>query len=80
MDSLKDAKAYTHDAPPMAQVGINTFYVMAVDPKANQDDGFSICECVGIYVMVMLRKDGMFATVYDKSVKSYNTDFLKKRV
>lgn len=74
---LKDAKACTRDAALMAQVGINTIYVMAIDPKANHDDCFSIFNSVGIYVMVVLRKDGVFDMGYDDFVKSYITDFLK---
>lgn len=77
IDPLKDAKACTRDAALMAQVGINTIYVMAIDPKANHDDCFSIFNSVGIYVMVVLRKDGVFYTEYDDFVRSYNTDFLK---
>jgi hypothetical protein len=77
MDPLKDAKACTRDAALMAQVGINTIYVMAIDTKANHDDCFSIFNSVGIYVMVVLRRDGVFDTGYDDFVKSYNTDFLK---
>jgi hypothetical protein len=77
MDSLKDPKACTRDAALMAQTGINTIYVMAIDTKANHDDCFSIFNAVGIYVMVVLRRDGIFDTSYEDFSKSYTTDFLK---
>jgi hypothetical protein len=77
MDSLKDAKACTRDAALMAQVGINTIYVMAIDPKVNHDECFSIFNSVGIYVMVVLRKDGVLDTSYEDFTRSYTTDFLR---
>jgi hypothetical protein len=77
MDSLKDAKACTRDAALMAQAGINTIYVMAIDTNANHDDCFSIFNAVGIYVMVVLRKDGIFETTDEDFLKSYTTEFLK---
>lgn len=77
MDSLKDAKACTRDAALMAQTGINTIYVMAIDPKANHDECFSIFNSVGIYVMVMLRQDGVFDLNYKTFTDSYTTEFLK---
>jgi hypothetical protein len=77
MDSLKDAKACTRDAALMAQAGINTIYVMAIDTKADHDDCFSIFNAVGIYVMVVLRRDGIFETSLEDFSKSYTTDFLK---
>jgi hypothetical protein len=77
MDSLKDAKACTRDAALMAQAGINTIYVMAIDTKANHDDCFSIFNAVGIYVMVVLRRDGIFETSLEDFFKSYTTDFLR---
>jgi hypothetical protein len=77
MDSLKDAQACTRDAALMAQAGINTIYVMAIDTNANHDDCFSIFNAVGIYVMVVLRKDGIFETSNEDFSKSYTTEFLK---
>jgi hypothetical protein len=77
MDPLKDAKACTRDAALMAQAGINTIYVMAIDPKVNHDDCFSIFNSVGIYVVVVLRKDGVFGTSQEDFEKSYTTEFLK---
>jgi hypothetical protein len=77
MDSLKDAKACTRDAALMAQAGINTIYVMAIDTNANHDDCFSIFNAVGIYVMVVLRKDGIFETSQEDFSKSYTTESLK---
>lgn len=77
MDSLKDGEACTRDAALMAQLGINTIYVMAIDPEENHDDCFSIFNSVGIYVIVALRKDGIFQMSYEDFVKSYTTDFLK---
>ncbi|KAF1850013.1 glycoside hydrolase family 72 protein [Cucurbitaria berberidis CBS 394.84] len=77
MDSLKNGEACTRDAALMAQLGINTIYVMAIDPKENHDDCFSIFNSVGIYVVVALRKDGIFQMVYEDFANSYTTDFLK---
>jgi hypothetical protein len=76
MDSMKDAKACTRDAALMAQTGINMIYVMAIDINANHDECFSIFNSVGIYVMVVLRKDGIFETSYEDFSKSYTTEFL----
>lgn len=77
MDSLRDAEACTRDAALMAQLGINTIYVMAIDPKENHDACFSIFNSVGIYVVVALRKDGIFYMSYEDFTGSYTTDFLK---
>jgi hypothetical protein len=77
MDPLLDAEACTRDAALMSELGINTIYVMAIDAKENHDDCFSIFNSVGIYVMLVLRKDGIFSTTASDFVKSYNTDFLK---
>lgn len=77
MDPLIDAEACTRDAALMSQLGINTIYVMAIDPEENHNDCFSIFNSVGIYVVLVLRKDGIFSTSYDDFVKSYTTDFLK---
>jgi hypothetical protein len=73
----KDAEACTRDAALMAQVGINTIYIMTIDLKANHDDCFSIFSLVGIYIMVVLRKDGVFATSAEDFTQSYTTDFVK---
>ncbi|KAH7389398.1 Glucanosyltransferase-domain-containing protein [Phaeosphaeria sp. MPI-PUGE-AT-0046c] len=77
MDSLKDAEACTRDAALMAQAGINTIYVMAIDPKANHDECFSIFNSVGIYVMVVLRQDGVFNLDHKAFTDSYTAEFLK---
>ncbi|KAF2727857.1 hypothetical protein EJ04DRAFT_570021 [Polyplosphaeria fusca] len=77
MDPLTDPEACTRDAALMSDMGINTIYVMAIDPKENHDDCFSIFNSVGIYVLMMLRKDAVFPTSYDDFAGSYNTDFLK---
>jgi hypothetical protein len=77
MDPLLDPVACTRDAALMAQVGINTIYVMAINPNSTHDDCFSIFNAVGIYVVVVLRKDGVFDTSYEDFTKSYTTDFLK---
>jgi hypothetical protein len=76
MDSMKDAKACIRDAALMAQTGINMIYVMAIDTNAHHDECFSIFNSVGIYVMVVLRKDGIFETSYEDFSKSYTTEFL----
>ncbi|KAF1939782.1 hypothetical protein EJ02DRAFT_407948 [Clathrospora elynae] len=76
VDSLKDGDACRRDAALMAQLGINTIYVMAIDPKENHDDCFSIFNSVGIYVVVALRKDGIFDLSYEDFTQSYTTEFL----
>jgi hypothetical protein len=77
MDPLKDAKACTRDAALMAQTGINTIYVMAIDTKANHDDCFSIFNAVGIYVVVVLRQDGVIDMDYQTFANSYTTQSLR---
>ncbi|KAH7345960.1 Glucanosyltransferase-domain-containing protein [Pyrenochaeta sp. MPI-SDFR-AT-0127] len=77
MDSLNDAEACTRDAALMAQLGINTIYVMAIDPKENHDACFSIFNSVGIYIIVALRTEGIFGLTYDEFAGSYTTDYLK---
>lgn len=77
MDSLKDGDACRRDAALMAQLGINTIYVMAIDPSENHDDCFSIFNSVGIYVMVALRIKGLFQYSYTDFVNSYTTEEMK---
>lgn len=77
MDSLKDGNACRRDAALMAQLGINTIYVMAIDPSENHDDCFSIFNSVGIYVMVALRTNGIFQYSYNDFVNSYTADKMK---
>lgn len=78
MDSLKDGDACRRDATLMANVGINTIYVMAIDPQENHDDCFSIFNSVGIYVIVTLRKEAIFQSTYTELANSYSTGFFQE--
>ena len=78
MDSLKDGDACRRDAALMAQLGINTIYIMAIDPELSHDDCFSIFNSVGIYVVVALHKDTIFMSTYDELARSYTSESLEQ--
>lgn len=78
MDSLKDGDACRRDAALMADLGINTIYVMAIDPDENHNDCFSIFNSVGIYVIITLRREAIFEPSYTGVANAYAYDFLEK--
>lgn len=78
LDPLTDPEACTRDAALMDLLGVNTIYVNTLDPTENHDDCFSIFNSVGIYVVLVLRKDGAFGTDADNTDAAYSVDSMRQ--